>query len=827
MAGFEVNEVLGATPGILNLAAAGQIDLATAADIASNVLGGMRLEVDQLNRVNDVLAATASRSNTTIEQLGQALSYAAPFAASAGVSIEEAAAAIGNMSDAGIQASRAGTGLIGVIRQLSNVTSGGEDVLAKYGLSLEDVDITARGLQPVLESLREVNLSTGDAIALFGSEAGAAAQVLVNQYSGAIDGAAGEAERMALVISDGLNPAIKSLQSGISEMTLQLGDSGLAGALENAIRSASGVVAVWNGMGEQFAEANRLTAEQAQQMQNTAGVASALAGAVGGVTATVGAMTAAKLAATAATKALTAAMALNPAVRLALGMATLAGAAYGARNAMVSLGDTQARLNDWARATWQVTAERFANVWDTAAAQATGAFNGLAKSVGGVASYLWNTFKALLNNIAGLARTSVNNVIASYATLGDAAVVIGRTFVDQFKNAFENVLNIGRGFSESLIAVLSGDFSFGAFNSAINEAIAQPFIGAFNEIAAAAQDNFGRDYLGEALTATSEAVRGFTGDVSDLAFRFRFAENEAGEAAKGMQEALEGLAETEIPEIPGLGIGGSGNAEDQQKEAERRREQLAQRIEALRESLLTEREIELERYAQQNEDLRAALEMELLTREEYDELKEEAHKAHVDRIVAMDEQAAKRREQLQREVANTEMQMRKDVYGLASGLLSTLGRDNKAFALASIALTKGLAIAQTIAHTQTASMLAYASQLVPGDPSSIGRAAAAALSVQSLGATKVGLIAATGLAEAAGVVAGGGGGGGVSSAGSVSSGGGGSVSQPAQQQAATPVGGTLTVQGISAGSLFTGEAVRELAEELIQYQKRGGTITIA
>src|SRR5690554_2673616 len=117
-AGFEVNEILGATPGILQLATAGSLDLASADDIASNVLGGMRMEVDELNRVNDVLAATAARSNTRIEQLGQALSYAAPFAAGAGVSIEELSAAIGVMSDAGIQASRAGTGMVGVIRQL-------------------------------------------------------------------------------------------------------------------------------------------------------------------------------------------------------------------------------------------------------------------------------------------------------------------------------------------------------------------------------------------------------------------------------------------------------------------------------------------------------------------------------------------------------------------------------------------------------------------------------------------------------------------------------------------------------------------------------------
>src|SRR5690554_7592443 len=178
-AGFEVNEILGATPGILQLATAGQMDLAQAADIASNVLGGMRMEVDQLNRVNDVLAATASGANTNVVQLGNALSYAAPFAVSAGISIEEASAAIGVRSDAGVQGSRAGTGLIGVIRQLSNVTSAGEGALARYGLGVEDVDIKTHGLAEVMRRLEPMAEDTASAIQLFGSEAGAAAQVLM------------------------------------------------------------------------------------------------------------------------------------------------------------------------------------------------------------------------------------------------------------------------------------------------------------------------------------------------------------------------------------------------------------------------------------------------------------------------------------------------------------------------------------------------------------------------------------------------------------------------------------------------------------------------
>ena len=317
-AGFEVNEVLGSTPGILQLATAGSLDLASAADIASNVLGGMRLEVTELGRVNDVLAATAARSNTSIEQLGQALSFAAPFAAGAGISIEEASAAIGVMSDSGIQASRAGTGLVGVIRQLSRVTPQAERALDAAGLSVADVNIEALGLQTVLANLAQANLDTGQAIEIFGSEAGAAAQVLVNDYTGAIEGATGEAERMASQMDQGLLPAFRGLGSAVSEATLQMGDTGLAGGLETLVRTATGVVSSINGMSHEFNAANGITERHdavIQTLTSSLQVLAALAAgrltvSLGAATMALGAKTAAAVAANGAVVTLTRSLAL-------------------------------------------------------------------------------------------------------------------------------------------------------------------------------------------------------------------------------------------------------------------------------------------------------------------------------------------------------------------------------------------------------------------------------------------------------------------------------------------------------------------------------------
>ncbi len=268
-AGFEVNEVLGATPGILQLAAASGMDLGSAADLASNALSGFRLEVSELSRVNDVLAATAASANTDVMQLGQALSFAAPIATAAGVSIEETSAAIGALSDAGLQASRAGTGFVGFIRQLSNVTPQAAEALANYGVSVSEVDISTRGLQPVIDRLAEANISTADAFQIFGSEAGAAAQILlgasgrVQELTDRLGDAEGAASRMAGILGEGLTGSLKGFGSAAAEATLQLGDGGMGGAMQTVIDTATGVLNAFNGLLPVMVDNEKITQDQA------------------------------------------------------------------------------------------------------------------------------------------------------------------------------------------------------------------------------------------------------------------------------------------------------------------------------------------------------------------------------------------------------------------------------------------------------------------------------------------------------------------------------------------------------------------------------------
>ena len=178
-AGFEANEILTATPAVLNLAAAGVLDLARAADIASNVLQQFNLEVAELTRVTDVMVTVANSSNTTVEQMAEALKIAGPVAGSLGIQVETAAAAIGLLGNAGIQATLAGTQLRGIFAALADPTREAGDLMerlaASSGMAADSFDLFKSDLEEtedplirVLKNLNEAGAGVEEFFQIFG-----------------------------------------------------------------------------------------------------------------------------------------------------------------------------------------------------------------------------------------------------------------------------------------------------------------------------------------------------------------------------------------------------------------------------------------------------------------------------------------------------------------------------------------------------------------------------------------------------------------------------------------------------------------------------------
>lgn len=238
MAGFKTNQIMAATPGMLNLAQAAGSDLAETADIASNILSGFSLEAEQMGRVGDILSATFTTSNTTLQMLGDTLKYAAPVASATGASLEEVAAMAGLLGNVGIQGGMAGTALRAAFLRLSAPPKMAADAIEQLGLSVKDTEGNLRSMPVLLKEIGMATQSMGTAEQaaiikkLFGSEAAAGMTELLKQAgSGALDDyiaqlqkAKGTANEMAQKMGDTTSGALKRLGSAMESMAISLGN---------------------------------------------------------------------------------------------------------------------------------------------------------------------------------------------------------------------------------------------------------------------------------------------------------------------------------------------------------------------------------------------------------------------------------------------------------------------------------------------------------------------------------------------------------------------------------------------------------------------------
>jgi TP901 family phage tail tape measure protein len=249
MAGFEVNDILQSMPGVLNLAAAGQMDLAMASDIASNILTGFGKDASEMANAVDVLAKTFTSSNTNLEQLGEAMAYVAPVANSAGLQFEEVSAAVGLLGNAGIQASRAGTSLRGAIASLLSPSGEAQKVIDRLGISALDSSGNLLPLNNIIEQLEKSGASSKDILEIFGKIAGPGISALVDQGSKSLreltkelENSGGTAQSIADKQLEGLNGALKRLQSAFEGLMISIADSGLLDAATRLIGRLTEVV---------------------------------------------------------------------------------------------------------------------------------------------------------------------------------------------------------------------------------------------------------------------------------------------------------------------------------------------------------------------------------------------------------------------------------------------------------------------------------------------------------------------------------------------------------------------------------------------------------
>lgn len=241
MAGFNVNQILQSTPALLNLAAAAEIELAQAADIASNIMGAFGIQADQTARVTDILAATTAGANVDMSMLAESMSKAAPVARSFGVSLEETAATIGFLGNIGIQGSEAGVALRAALTRLAAPTAEVTGALNALGISVTDENMQMRNFTEILADVGERLETAPNSLqlmalkAIFGqraisgmSEAALqAARGNLPKFIKALRESEGRAESMAQTMSKGVVGSVYGLGSAVEGLQITIADSGL------------------------------------------------------------------------------------------------------------------------------------------------------------------------------------------------------------------------------------------------------------------------------------------------------------------------------------------------------------------------------------------------------------------------------------------------------------------------------------------------------------------------------------------------------------------------------------------------------------------------
>ncbi|NWN92300.1 hypothetical protein HLV39_12440 [Marinobacter adhaerens] len=204
---------------------------------------------------------------------------------------------------------------------------------------------------------------------------------------------------------------------------------------------------------------------------------------------------------------------------------------------------------------------------------------------------------------------------------------------------------------------------------------------------------------------------------------------EAQEKIKGAMGGTSGLP----------GMGGEGEDEGVQ-------DKLDSRLEALRTHFETEKETILRLYGERDEEITELEEARTATKMEADNLRFQNEREKQEAITALYADEANKREKIEADAQRAISSLQNSTIQNAIGLLNVFAGEHKAFALASIAITKAQAIAEATQNTAVAAMKAMTI-----DPSGF-----MAAKVEAMGALNVGIIAATGLAQGYQAVSGGG-----------------------------------------------------------------------
>lgn len=226
LAGWDANQSASALPGVLNLAAASGMELASASDMVTDYMSAFGMSCEQSGYFADMLAYAQSNANTTAELLGESYKNCAANMAAAGQDVETTTSLLAMMANQGLKGSEAGTALAAVMRDLTAKMSDGAIKIGDTSVAVQDANGNYRDLTDILQDVESATNGMGDAekaaalSSTFTADSVKGLNLILNagvsnaaDFENQLRNSGGTAENMANVMNDNLAGAMKSLQS--------------------------------------------------------------------------------------------------------------------------------------------------------------------------------------------------------------------------------------------------------------------------------------------------------------------------------------------------------------------------------------------------------------------------------------------------------------------------------------------------------------------------------------------------------------------------------------------------------------------------------------
>lgn len=262
LAGYDTQQMADVLPTVLSLASSGALELATASDMVTDAMSALGLGVDDASMMVDQMAKTASSSNTSVGQLGEAILSVGANAKVLKGGTTELNTALGILANSGTKGAEGGTALRNVILALTSPTDKAANRMKKLGVEVFDSEGNMRGLNDVLGDLNKSMDGMSDSAKadvlgdIFNKATLSDAKILIegtgaawDELSAKIQDSGGFASQTSATQLDNLNGQITILKSGIEGMAISLGNA-LLPVIKKVTDFIQGLVDKFNSLDE-------------------------------------------------------------------------------------------------------------------------------------------------------------------------------------------------------------------------------------------------------------------------------------------------------------------------------------------------------------------------------------------------------------------------------------------------------------------------------------------------------------------------------------------------------------------------------------------------